>query len=289
MSSHTQARGRWTGRFDLTGKARGFHRTRGGRRTARRAPAGAGRAGFTARGVLYVLVGYLALRVAFGDGGQADRQGALRQIASGPFGTGLLWLLAAGFASMALWRAVQAARPTATDRGTGSRLMNAGRALFYAFVCWGTAAYAAGAGGTGGGDAASQDWTASALKLPAGRWLVGAAGCALIVTGAAIAVRAARRRFLRKMDTAAMGRRARTAVVASGVSGGVARGAVFAGAGVFVLIAALRYDPAKAKGMDATLRSFAHTAAGPWLLVAVALGLILFGCFSFASARWRRL
>jgi hypothetical protein len=74
-----------------------------------------------------------------------------------------------------------------------------------------------------------------------------------------------------------------------GVGGGAARGAVFAGVGVFALVAAIRFDPHQAKGMDATLRTFAHTPAGPWLLVAVAVGLVLFGGFSFASARWRRL
>lgn len=73
------------------------------------------------------------------------------------------------------------------------------------------------------------------------------------------------------------------------VGGGVARGLVFAAAGVFILIAAIRFDAQEARGMDATLRSFTHTPAGPWLLVAVAVGLILFGVFSFASARWRRL
>ncbi|SDN40483.1 DUF1206 domain-containing protein [Actinacidiphila guanduensis] len=260
------------------------------RRSREQALATVGRAGFMARGVIYVLVGYLALRIAFGDGGdQADRQGALQQIASRPFGTALLWLLAAGLAGMAVWRGVQAAVPGAESRKAGSRLMNAGRAVFYAFVCWGTAAYAAGSGGSGNSDSSSKDWTANVLKLPAGRWLTGVAGCALIVVGAVIAVRAAQRRFLRKMETGRMGPKVRTAVAASGVAGGVARGAVYSAAGVFVLLAAIRYDPGSAKGMDDTLRSFDRTAAGPWLLVVVAAGLVLYGCFSFASARWRRL
>ncbi|MFD0385812.1 DUF1206 domain-containing protein [Streptomyces stramineus] len=64
---------------------------------------------------------------------------------------------------------------------------------------------------------------------------------------------------------------------------------MFAAAGTFILIAAIRFDATEAKGVDATLRSFTHTPVGPWLLVAVAIGLILFGVFSFASARWRRL
>jgi hypothetical protein len=288
MSSHVQPKGR---------RAAGA----ASRRSPREVLSSAGRAGFVARGVIYVFVGVLAIRIAFGSGGQqADRQGALQSIADKPLGTALLWVLVVGFACMTLWRAAQAVigteQPGESGGGSGSgnggdtgkRLMNAGRAVFYATVCWGTATFAAGSGGSSSSDDKSKDWTASALDVPAGRWLVGLVGCGLVVVGAAIAIRAARRTFLKKLNTARMGHRAHQLVTATGAGGGVARGTVFAGAGVFVLVAAIRYDPQQAKGVDDTLRSFAHTPAGPWLLVVVALGLVLFGCFSFASARWRR-
>ncbi|WP_037606247.1 DUF1206 domain-containing protein [Streptacidiphilus rugosus] len=248
-----------------------------------------GRAGFVARGVVYILVGVLALAIAFGrSAGQADRQGALRQIAAQPYGPAMLWALAVGFAGMTLWRASLAVLGENGRRKTGSRLLNAARACFYASVCWGTAVYAAGSGGGSNSDASSQDWTASALRMPGGRFLVGLAGLALAAAGIGIAVRAFQRRFLRKLQTGAMGRRTRQVVTALGLGGNVARGAVFLGAGVFVLTAAVTFDPHQAKGMDAVLRSFASTPAGPWLLVLVAAGLVLFGGFSFASARWRR-
>ncbi|MEU9127012.1 DUF1206 domain-containing protein [Kitasatospora sp. NPDC048540] len=252
----------------------------------------AGRAGFTARGVVYLVVGTLAIRIAFGRGtGEADRQGALREIAGGPFGAAALWLLVAGFASMALWRACSAVSCAGFGRKSGRAgrcLMDAGRATFYAAVSWGTAAFAVGAGGQGDGDSQSRDWTASALALPAGRWLLGAAGVALATAGAGMAVRAVRRRFLRELDTGGMGTWTRRWVTACGVAGNAARGTVFAAAGAFVVTAAVRFDPYRAKGLDDTLRAFAGTRAGPWLLVLVALGLSLFGVFSFASARWRR-
>ena len=243
-----------------------------------------------ARGVVYVLIGVLALEIAFGKGGaQADRQGALRQVAAQPFGLAMLWILVVGFACMTLWRASLAVFGEGGQKKTGSRVLSAGRAVFYASVCWGTAAYAAGSGGQSGSDAKSQDWTASVLKLPGGQVLAAIAGVVLFGVGVGIAVSAIRRKFLKKLDTAAMGVRARKVVTALGMSGNTARGTVFAGAGVFVVVAAVRFDPNQAKGMDATLRSFAHTPAGPWLLVLIALGLVLFGAFSFASARWRRL
>lgn len=249
----------------------------------------AGRLGFTARGVVYVLIGVLALRIAFGHGGhQADRQGALQQIASQPFGNVMIWALAVGFGCMALWRAATAITSRRGSNKTGSRLLNAGRAVFYASVCWGTAAYAAGSGGSSSSDKKSQDWTKAALELPLGRWLVGLAGCVLIGAGVVLAVQALRRRFLRKMDTAAMNDRTRQVVTVLGTTGGTARGVVYTAAGIFLIIAAVQFDSDEAKGLDATLRTFARTPAGPWLLVAVAVGLVLFGLFSFASARWRR-
>ncbi|MFJ6897347.1 DUF1206 domain-containing protein [Streptomyces hokutonensis] len=167
--------------------------------------------------------------------------------------------------------------------------MTADGPSFYAFVCWGTAVYAGGGGQGSSGNAKAQDWTASAVELPYGQVLVGAAGCLLIGIGAVLAVRAAMRRFLRQLDTAGMSRGSKQVVTALGVGGGVARGVVFAAAGVFILVAAVRYDPHEAKGVDATLRSFAQTPVGPWLLVVVGIGLVLFGIFSFASARWRHL
>ncbi len=250
----------------------------------------AGRAGFTARGVVYVVIGYLALRIALDGAGpdEADRAGALRQIADRPGGRMLLWLLVLGFGCMAVWRAASAGSRGGERRKAGTRLLDAGRAVFYASVCWGTAAFAAGSGGASGSDRTSKDWTASALGLPGGRLLVGAAGAVLVGVGVAVAVRAALRTFLRRLDTAAMAPRTRTAVTAGGVAGNTARGAVFAGVGVFVVTAAARFDPDRAKGIDDTLRSFAATPAGPWLLAGVALGLLLFGVFSFVCARWRR-
>jgi len=249
----------------------------------------AGRAGFVSRGVVYVLIGILALQVAFGrHEAQADRQGALQTVGSQPFGEVLLWMLVAGFACMALWRASLALLGEGGRKKTGSRILSAGRAVFYAWVCWGTAAFVV-RGTKSDSNAKSQDWTATALKLPAGRFLVGAAGLVLAGVGIGIAVRAFQRHFLKKLDTAAMGKRTRQVVTALGVSGNASRGLIFTAAGVFVLVAAKRFDPKQAHGIDATLRSFAHTPAGPWLLAVVAFGLLLFGGFSFASARWRRL
>ncbi|KUL45894.1 DUF1206 domain-containing protein [Streptomyces regalis] len=103
-----------------------------------------------------------------------------------------------------------------------------------------------------------------------------------------IGVRALRRKYHDKLRLGQMSHRTRQLVDVTGVAGGAARGLVFAAAGVFAVRAAIDYETDRAKGLDDTLRTFADTPLGPWLLVCVAAGLMLFGVFSFAMARWRR-
>ncbi|MEU4656939.1 DUF1206 domain-containing protein [Streptomyces sp. NPDC023723] len=254
---------------------------------------GAARAGLTARGVIYLLVGVLALRIAFGDGSQeADRSGALEELAAQPFGAVLLWALGIGLVGMALWRLSEAAFGAVGPDGRKAkkRLAAAARCVFYGFVAYSVLAFAASpANGSGGSsDQQSRDVTARVMEVPAGRWLVGIAGVGIVVAGVVIGVQAARRSYRKKLKTGQLAPWSRRLVDVTGVAGGVARGLVFATAGAFAVRAAVDYEPDRAKGLDDTLRSFAETPLGPWLLVLVAAGLVLFGVFSFALARWRR-
>ncbi|MEU9211904.1 DUF1206 domain-containing protein [Streptomyces sp. NPDC048415] len=264
-----------------------------GRLRARRATGsvrdGAARAGLVARGVIYLLVGVLALRIAFGDGGaQADRGGAVQEISTKPFGAVLLWALGAGLAGMALWRLSEALFGAAGRDGRTPRMrvMSAARSVFYAFVAYSVLSFAAGGGGGGSGDEQSRDVTAKALDMPAGQWIVGAAGVGVVVAGVWIAGCAVLRKYRDELKLGEMSRRVRRGVDTAGVAGGAARGLVFAAAGGFAVRAAVDYEPDKAKGVDDTLRSFTETPMGPWLLACVAAGLVLFGVFSCAMARW---
>ncbi|MFF5497235.1 DUF1206 domain-containing protein [Streptomyces aquilus] len=271
---------------------------REGRREAERAARGsvtegAARAGLVARGVIYLLVGALALQIAFGDGKrQADRGGALAELSDKPFGSVLLWALGAGLVGMALWRLSEALFGSVGPDGRSAkkRLLAVVRFVFYGFVAYSVLSFAAGSGGGGqrSSDKQSKDVTAKALEMPAGQWLVALAGVGVAVAGVWIGGRALVRAYRKYFKLGEMSPWTRRLVDVTGVGGGAARGLVFATAGAFAVRAAVDYEPDKAKGLDDTLRSFAGTPLGPWLLALVAAGLVLFGLFSFAMARWRR-
>ncbi|MFF1285857.1 DUF1206 domain-containing protein [Streptomyces sp. NPDC058299] len=272
-----------------------------GRSGARRAAdstamAMAGRAGFAARGLIYVLVGVISLQIAFGGGGggkQADRGGALTELAGKPLGSAMLWIVGIALAGMALWRLSEAVVGAAGPDGTKltKRAASAGRFVFYAFVSYSVLSYAAGDKGSGSGssDQHTDDVTAMVLKWPAGEWLVGIAGVGVVIAGLWIAVQAVRKKFRKRLRTGEMSQRTERVTDVLGVTGGAARGIVFAVAGVFAIVAAVQHQPGRAKGMDDTLRSFRDLPAGPWLLALIALGLAAFGVFSWFVARWRRI
>ncbi|MFD6422293.1 DUF1206 domain-containing protein [Streptomyces sp. NPDC060198] len=256
----------------------------------------AARAGFVARGVIYLLIGVLALRVAFpgdsGGGEQADRGGALKEVAEQPLGGVLLWLLGIGLVGMALWRLSEALFGQAGPDGQKpmKRIIAAGRCVFYAFVAYSVISYAAGDKGSGSGssDKRTDDVTAKVLDWSGGQWLVGIAGAVVVGVGLWLIFRAVTLKFRKHLDMSGTGEKVRRTVDAVGVFGGTARGVVFGTAGGFAIAAAVQHEPGQAKGMDDTLRSFTDTPAGPWLLVLVALGLAAFGVFSWANARWRK-
>ena len=249
------------------------------------------RAGLTARGIIYVLIGILAIEIAFGNSGhKADQSGAVRVVASTPLGALLLWLLVAGFIGMALWRLSEAlyGGPGPDGRKASNRLIAGFKTVLYGFIAFGIMKYAIGLGAPKSSNKQTVDLTSTAMREPGGRLFVGIVGLVLIGAGAWLAWQAFQKKFVSDLRTAEMSPRVQLVVIAFGRVGGIARGIVFGAAGLFLLIAAVTARAHQAKGLDATLRAFTKTPAGPWLLVLVALGLILFGIYSMAEARWRR-
>ena len=250
------------------------------------------RGGFVARGVTYVLIGVLAVQIGLGAGGkEADRTGALHAIAAQRGGTVVLWLLAVGFAGMALWRFAEAAYGRAGLRGrtAGKRAASLASGIFYAFVCAGVVGFVSGSGGPASGNSQSRDLTARLMSHAGGRWLVLLIGLGVAGAGIAMAVGGVRRTFRKQLRLAQMSARTRKVIEALGVVGTTARGVVFGVVGVFLVVAAITFDPAEAQGLDGALRKLATTPLGPWLLIAVALGLVTFGIYSWCEARWRKI
>jgi len=250
------------------------------------------RAGLAARGVMYAIIGWIAAQIAFGHSRQqADRTGALHSIGSTPVGGVLLWLLIIGFIGMALWRLSEAlyGSPGTSGRKPSQRLAALARAIIYGVIAYGILKYALGEGSPQSSDTQSVDLTATLLKHPGGQALVVVIGLAFIGGGLYLAYQAWRKKFRRDLELGQMRSPARLAVEWLGKYGGTARGIVFVTAGIFLVVAAVDAEPQQAKGLDSSLRTLAATPLGPWLLLLVAIGLIMFGLFSCCEAKWLRL
>lgn len=274
-----------------TARRRTYRTRRTGRRMANgRLMTWLARAGLAARGVMYVLVGIIAIEIAVeGSQQQADRAGAVRLVAQKPLGSLLLWLLVIGFAGMTLWRLSEAiwGSNEAGGHKASHRLACLARTVLYAVVTYGILKYALGIGQPSSSDQQSQDLTATALKHPGGQLIVAIVGIVVAGAGLYMMYKAYQRRFLKHLRLGSASPATRKTVTRLGQIGGIARGFVFGTVGVFLVIAALDANPAQAKGIDSALRALARTPLGPWLLVVVALGLMTFGVYSWCEARWR--
>ena len=222
---------------------------------------------------------------------QADQTGALHTLGATQVGGVLLWLLAIGFAGMAVWRLSEAVygAPGAEGKKATSRVAALGRAVIAGVIAYGVIAYALSAGSHQSSDTESVDATATLMRHAGGRVLVVVIGLAFIGGGLFVAYRAWRKQFLRELALGQLPPGGRRVVQWLGEFGGIARGIVFITAGAFLIDAAADAQPQQAKGLDSSLRALAATPLGPWLLVLVAVGLIMFGAFSCCQARWQRL
>ena len=246
------------------------------------------RLGLTARGVLYILIGVVAILVAIGQGShEADQSGALQLLASQPYGLVALWLLFIGFAGYALWRLSEAVfGVTGEGNGAGPRLKSLVRAVLYAIFAVLTVKVITGQQASQASQ--QKDLTATVMRHTGGRWLVGIVGVAIVIAGLALVLEGIRRKFMKYLRTGEMSPQTRRTVERLGMIGTTARGLVFALAGVLVIDAAVEFKPSKAGGVDKALLTLRNQPFGEFLLILAAAGLIAFGVYGLAEARWRR-
>jgi hypothetical protein len=247
--------------------------------------------GFAAKGVVYLVIGLLALQAAVGPGGKtSDGEGALKTILGQPFGQVLVGVLAVGLLGHALWRFIQAIWDPegkgADARGLLKRGGYAVSGLAYGGLAVTAVRLTAGVARSRGSGV--QDWTADFMAKPFGGWLVAAVG--LVVMGIALnglyiawSARFCKKLKLDEMSPAAKGWARRT-----GRIGLAARGIVLGLIGIFLIDAALEADPREARGLSGALAELARQPYGPWLLGAVALGFVAYGLYTFLEAKYRR-
>ena len=252
-----------------------------------------GRLGLVAKGVLYGVVGILAVKVALGGREKSpDKNGALQAIAEQPFVKGLLVLLALGLAGYALWRLAQGFLDRDNEgedaKGLAKRGGAVAKAAWYFLLAGLTVdrAFSSGGGSSGSNE---QQTTAGVFDLPLGRYLVYGAGLAFLGAAAFNGYRAVTCKFNKKLKTGEMGEAEEKAATGVGILGHLARLAVFGLIGLFLLRAAWEFDPKEARGLDGALLELSQQSYGGLLLGAVAVGLLCYALYCFVQARYRRI
>ena len=251
----------------------------------------AARVGLAARGLVYVLIGLLAIEVARGGAARTDQQGALRKIAEQPFGRTMLWLVGAGFLAYGLWRLGEGiwGRREESDekKRTVKRIESVASGVIYLVLC--VTAVRIASGSAGGGGSSEQSLTARLLEAPGGQTILVVIGLVLIGVAMALAWRGLTTDFEQQLRCGEMSSTTYAVVRRLGQVGYVSRGLVVGLVGGLVVKAALGQEPDQPAGLDVALERLVSAPFGQLLLPVAAAGLVCFGVYSFAEVRYRRL
>ncbi len=250
----------------------------------------AARAGLVAYGVVHLLIGWLAMQIAWSMSGKsADTSGALKTVADQPFGKFLLWLVAVGLVALALWQAgevIWGYRNRARAERIRKRVANGAMAAIYAALGVSAASVALGSGASS--SRSQQQATSGVLGWPAGRVIVVVAGLILIGVGVAHVVKGVKKSFAEEIDTSSMSPFARKAVARLGQVGYVAKGVALGLVGCLLSYATLTFERQK-QGLDGAMQTILAQPFGRFLLTAAAFGFVAFGVFAILQSRYRRM
>lgn len=246
------------------------------------------RLGLTARGLVYLLMGALALLVANGSHLAVDQKNALSQLLRQPYGFLLVTCMAVGFAAYAVWRLSEATfGVVGAGRRVGPRLQSLLRGLIYASLAATTISLLMGSRQSQ--SMQQQGYARDVLAMSGGRWIVAGVGLCVAVTGAVMMEQGATAYFMRYFPRGSTSMRARNAIRLIGRIGTLSRGLIFVLAGALIVLAGWIYKPAKASGVDAAVNTIQAWPRGNLFLTCVAVGLLLFGVYGLCEARYRRI
>lgn len=237
--------------------------------------------GQSANGVVHVLIGGIALGVALGGGGSADQSGAMRALRETPFGGVALWVVGVALVGLALHAFVVAVAASRRHRRDAMRA--AGRGIGHAVV--GGTALVFAVGGSIDGEATTESFSSAVLEHPLGAWALGVAGLVIVGVGIAFVVRGVRRSFFEDVDPP---RRYRRVVETLGAPGFVAKGIAVAIVGALFVIGAVMHQPGETGGLDGALQSLTTVPGGVVALIAIAVGLMVYGVYCVARGVWAR-
>jgi hypothetical protein len=246
-----------------------------------------GRIGYAAKGFIYIVVGLLAVRASMGFGGETtDTRGAIEAIGEAPFGLLALLIVSIGRLGYAGWRFVSALadaeRRGRSMKAVALRIGEALRGSVYGVLGAWTLKYLVDREGDSADK--TRQVTRWALHVPAGRWIVLAAGAVIVGYAVYQMYRAFKRKFLKRLDLSEAGPVSRKLIERLGGFGVAARAIVFGMIGLLILKAGWRYNPLEAGGIEKSLDAISNYSL---IFAIVAAGLIAFGILQIVMARYR--